>query len=71
MDSVFIERLWGILKYDCVYLHAWETGSETRPELKRWMDFYSTKRPHSALGGRTPNEAYYGREMAVSPLVAA
>lgn len=71
MDNVFIERLSRSLKYECVYLHAWEIGSETRAGIKRWMNFYNAERPHSALGGRTPSEAYDGREMTVPPLAAA
>ena len=58
MDNVFIERLWRSLKYECVYLHAFETGSELRAELTRWIGYYNTRRPHSTLGGRTPDEAY-------------
>jgi len=71
MDNVFIERLWRSLKYECVYLHAWETGSETRDGIKKWMDFYNAERPHSTLDGRTPDEAYDGRPMTVQPLAAA
>lgn len=58
MDNVFIERLWRSLKYECVYTHAFETGSEARAGIGRWIDYYNADRPHSALGGRTPNEAY-------------
>lgn len=58
MDNVFIERLWHSLKYECVYLHAFETGSELRAGLTRWISYYNTRRPHSTLGGRTPDEAY-------------
>lgn len=71
MDNVFIERLWRSMKYECVYLHAWDTGSETRKGIKKWIDFYNSKRPHSTLAGRTPDEAYNGREMTVQPLAAA
>jgi len=60
MDNVFIERLWRSLKYECVYLNAFETGSEARAGIGRWIDFYNSNRPHTALGGRTPNEAYVG-----------
>lgn len=56
MDNVMIERLWRSLKYECVYLHAFETGSAARDGIGRWIDFYNTERPHSALGGRTPVE---------------
>ena len=58
MDKVFIERLWRSLKYECIYLHAFETGSELRVGLTRWIGYYNTRRPHSALAGRTPDEAY-------------
>jgi putative transposase len=58
VDNVFIERLWRSLKYECVYLHAFETGSELRAGLLRWIGYYNTRRPHSTLGGRTPDEAY-------------
>ena len=58
MDNVFIERLWRSLKYECVYLHAFETGSELRGGLTQWVGYYNARRPHSSLGGRTPDEAY-------------
>jgi putative transposase len=58
MDNVFIERLWRSLKYECVFLNAFETGSEARDGIGRWIGYYNADRPHSALGGRTPNEAY-------------
>jgi putative transposase len=58
MDNVFIERLWRSLKYECVYLHAFETGLELRAGLSWWIDYYNARRPHSTLAGRTPNEAY-------------
>ena len=58
MDNVFIERLWRSLKYECVYLHAFETGSELRAGLTRWIGYYNNRRPHSSLAGQTPDEAY-------------
>ena len=58
MDDVFIERLWRSLKYECVYLHAFETGSELKAGLGRWITYYNTQRPHPGLAGRTPVEAY-------------
>ena len=63
LDNVFIERLWRSLKYECVYLHAFETGSELRPGLASWVGYYNAGRPHSALAGRTPDEAYGANEM--------
>ena len=62
MDNVFIERLWRSMKYECVYLHAFETGSEARAGIGQWVTYYNTERPHSALGGRTPLEAHVGDE---------
>jgi putative transposase len=58
LDNVFIERLWRSLKYECVYLHAFETGSELRAGLNAWIGLYNARRPHSALAGRTPDEVY-------------
>jgi putative transposase len=58
MDNVFIERLWRSLKYECVYLHAFETGSELRAGLTKWIGYYNANRPHSGLGGQTPDKAY-------------
>jgi len=58
MDNVFIERLWRSLKYECVYLQAFESGSEARSAIGKWIDFYNTKRPHSTFDGQTPDEVY-------------
>jgi putative transposase len=58
MDNVFIERLWRSLKYECIYLHAFETGSQLRAGLAYWIGYYNARRPHSTLAGRTPDEAY-------------
>ena len=58
MDNVFIERLWRSLKYECVYLHAFATGSKARAGIGSWISSYNGSRPHSALDGRTPAEAY-------------
>jgi putative transposase len=63
MDNVFIERLWRSLKYECGYLHAFETGSELRVGLTRWIGYYNADRPHSGLAGLTPDEAYRANEM--------
>lgn len=55
---MFIERLWRSLKYECVYLHAYEMGSELRAGVAAWVGLYNTQRPYSALAGRTLDEAY-------------
>ena len=53
-----IERLWRSLKYECVYLNAFETGSEARKGIGAWFRYYNEKRPHSSHGLLTPAEAY-------------
>ena len=58
LDNVFIERLWRSLKYENVYLNAYETGSEARTGIGRWIEFYNRLRPHSSLGGSTPAMCY-------------
>ena len=60
IDNRFVERLWRSLKYECVYIHAWETGTEARHGIGAWIDCCNTGRPHSALDGRTPEEACGG-----------
>ena len=58
VDNVFIERLWRSLKYECIYLHVFETGSEVRRGINKWMQHYNGDRPHSSLDGATPDEVY-------------
>jgi putative transposase len=58
LDNVFIERLWRSLKYEAVYLHEIADGLAARRVIGEWLTFYNTARPHSALDGRTPAEAY-------------
>jgi len=58
MDNVFIERLWRSLKYECVHLYDFETGTEAREGIGRWIEFYNYQRPHSSLGDSTPMEMY-------------
>ena len=64
MDNVFIERLWRSLKYECVYLHAFETSLSLHVGLEQWISHYNTRRPHSTLAGRTPDEAYYQSDLS-------
>ncbi|GMT41612.1 MAG: hypothetical protein IEMM0002_0023 [bacterium] len=59
-DNVFIERFWQSLKYECVYLQAFENGTECRDGIGGWISYYNSERPHSSLDGNTPNEVYYG-----------
>jgi putative transposase len=64
-DNVFVERLWRSVKYEEVYLRAYESVSEARNSLGRYLAFYNERRPHSSLDGRTPDEAYYGKQVTV------
>jgi len=59
-DNLFIERLWRTVKYEEVYLKAYEDGSEARTSLGEYFHFYNTSRPHQSLGYRTPAEVYAG-----------
>ena len=58
MDNIFIERLWRSLKYEAVYLHELSDGFQAQRVIARWIAFYNTERPHSALADSTPTEAY-------------
>jgi len=58
-DNVFVERLWRSIKYEEVYLRAYETVAEARRLIGRYLNFFNNKRPHSSLGGRTPDYAYF------------
>ena len=58
LDNIFIERLWRSLKYEAVYLHEMTDGFAAERVIGDWIAFYNTERPHSALGGATPAEAY-------------
>jgi putative transposase len=66
-DNVFVERLWRSVKYEEVYLKAYDTVSVARTSLGSYLAFYNGIRPHSVHGGRTPDEAYFG----FIPLAAA
>jgi len=66
-DNVFVERLWKTVKYEEVYLHAYDTVSAANESLARYVSFYNGRRPHTALDRQTPDAAYFNR----LPLVAA
>ena len=57
-DNVFVERLWRSVKYEEVYLRAYDSVSEARSSIGRYFNFYNSRRPHSGLDGQTPDEAY-------------
>ena len=58
-DNVFVERLWRSVKYEKVYLHAYDSVGEARTSIGRYLDFYNGRRPHSSLDGATPDHAYF------------
>jgi putative transposase len=62
-DNVFIERLWRSIKYEEVYLRAYASVSEARAGIGRYLTFYNSRRPHSSLDGRTPDQAYFNQPM--------
>ncbi len=57
-DNIFVERLWKTVKYERVYLHAYDSVREARKSIMQYLDWYNSSRPHSRLGKRTPNEVY-------------
>jgi putative transposase len=60
-DNVFVERLWKSVKYEEVYLHAYDSVADARRGLGRYFLFYNQRRPHSALDSQTPDMVYFGR----------
>jgi putative transposase len=58
-DNVFVERLWRSVKHEEVYLRAYDSVSEARTSISRYLDFYNRRRPHSSLDGTTPDHAYF------------
>lgn len=59
IDNVFVERLWRSVKYERIYLHAYETPREVRIALTDYFNFYNARRPHQSLNYRTPDEMYF------------
>ncbi|WP_425492288.1 IS3 family transposase [Mesorhizobium sangaii] len=67
-DNVFVERLWRTIKYEEVYLHACTSVPEARTAIARYLIFYNTRRPHSSLDRKTPDQAYFNTP---KPILAA
>ena len=62
-DNIFIERLWWTVKYQYLYLHAFNDGAELRQGLKDWFRFYNKERFHQSLDDKTPDEVYYDLQL--------
>jgi putative transposase len=60
-DNVFVERFWKSIKYEYVYLHAYESVQEVRTKIGGYIDFYNSTRPHSSLNALTPDQVYFNR----------
>ena len=58
-DNVFVERLWKSVKYESVYLHAYDSVNEARKSIMHYLNWYNRSRPHSKLNKKTPDEAYF------------
>jgi putative transposase len=61
-DNVFVERLWRTVKYEEVYLRAYDSVSDARASIGRYLDLYNRRRPHSSLDDMTPDRAYFGSQ---------
>jgi putative transposase len=62
-DNVFVERIWKSVKYEEVYLRAYDSVGVARASIDRYIDFYNRRRPHSSLDRRTPDEAYFDNQL--------
>jgi len=58
MDNVSIERLWRSMKYECIYLNAFDSFRDTLSGIGGWIEYYNDERPHSSLGDQTPGQVY-------------
>ena len=68
-DNVFVERFWRSIKYEEVYLHAYESVADAKAGIARHIDFYNSRRPHSSLDKKTPDEFYFAT-LAPQPMAA-
>ena len=57
-DNIFVERLWRTVKYECIYLNAFEGGQHLRAVVSVYFDWYNRERPHKALGKMSPDDVY-------------
>ena len=64
-DNIFVERFWRSIKYEEVYLHAYDSVSQAKAGIARYIDFFNTARPHSSLDKQTPDEFYFATLPAI------
>jgi len=60
-DNVFVERFWRSIKYEEVYLHAYDSVSEARSRIGQYIQFFNSRRPHSSLQAQAPDQVYFNR----------
>ena len=70
-DNVFVARLWRTVKYEEVYLLAYDSVSNARSSLGRYLDLYNRRRPYSSLDDQTPDQAHYGSRYVLPIRLAA
>ena len=68
LDNVIVERFWKSIKYEEVYLHAYDSVSAAKAGIERYVRFYNSRRPHQALDRRTPDIVYFS---SLPPAAAA
>jgi putative transposase len=66
-DNIFVERLWKSVKYEEVYLHAYDSVAAAKAGIQRYFSFYNSRRPHTSLDRQTPDDVYFDSQ----PLAAA
>jgi putative transposase len=70
-DNVFVERLWRTVKYEEVYLRAYDSVSHARASIGRYLDLYNRRRPHSSLDDMTPDQVYFSSQRMLPVRLAA
>jgi len=70
-DNVFVERLWKSVKYEEVYLHAYDSVSDAKQGLEKYFQFYNQNRPYTALDDKTPDELYFDKLPVMQKAVQA
>jgi len=64
-DNILIERFWRSIKYEEIYLHAYDSVSAARHGISRYIEFYNSRRPHSSLDRSTPDEYYFATLLVI------